>query len=117
MDMMSILRNIASHLSGQSKWLQTRFYFYIIYLLEPAMSKKSSRNAWIEADMEKAINDVTHGQSIKGSACKYGMSEGLIRHRMKMAFKTAEEKRLAECIATMCTLGFSVQQKTKLKIC
>ena len=81
----------------------------------------STKKVWTETDMEMALDEVRRGETIKGTARKYGMSEGLIRHRIKRGISSEEvkapgrptilspeeEKRLTECIATMCTLGFS----------
>ena len=36
---------------------------------------------WTQEDLQKAIAEVRHGKTIKGSARKYGMSEAMIRFR------------------------------------
>lgn len=69
--------------------------------------------------MESALSDVSYGNTIKGTARKYGMPEGLIRHRIKRmssvqksrtpgrptALAYDEEAQLANYITTMCTPG------------
>ena len=71
--------------------------------------------------IEKAILEIQSGQSLRSTASKYGMSEGGLRYRLKQiekgevnvkigrptAFNAETEKQLAECIGTMCKLGFS----------
>ena len=37
----------------------------------------------MQEDLQQAITEVQHGKTIKGSARKYGMSEAMIRYKMK----------------------------------
>ena len=77
---------------------------------------------WTEEDIAKALEEVEKKTaSVRAAAKKYGMTEGTLRHRIKMknenkvlvgagrppAFDKNVEKELTECIATMCKLGFS----------
>ena len=77
---------------------------------------------WTEEDIAKALEEVEKKTaSLRAAAMKYGMTEGTLRHRIKMknenkvlvwagrpsAFDKNVEKQMTECIATMCKLGFS----------
>ena len=84
-------------------------------------SQTKSRKQWTEEDMEKAMLEVTSGKSNVYAAKKYGMSEGILRHRIKMkqagkvlvgsgrqtSLSQNEELNLSKCIGSMCRLGFS----------
>ena len=78
------------------------------------------RKLWGEDDMSQALLEINAGMSIRSAAVKYGMSEGILRHRMKMrlagksvppgrptTLSGLEETQLATCIGTMCRLRFS----------
>ena len=88
------------------------------------MSKKQNtivKYAWTEEDIEKSLHEIAAGKSIRSTASKYGMSESMLRSRIKKkkagkelmqpgrktTFSTVEEKQLAKCIGSMCRLGFS----------
>ena len=77
---------------------------------------------WTQEDLQKAIAEVRHGKTIKGSARKYGMSEAMIHYKMKKSLSgkmedkqpgrpttlsKEEETQLALCIRTTCRVGFS----------
>ena len=76
---------------------------------------------WMEDDLEMALAEVASGKSNVHAANKYGMSEGILRHRMKLklagkslvgsgrrpTLEQREEMQLASCIGSMCRLGFS----------
>lgn len=73
--------------------------------------------------MKNALLEFNTGQfSNREIAAKYGMSEGILRHRLKMQregrelvgsgkkftfTQEEEEEELARCIGTLCRLGFS----------
>ena len=79
------------------------------------------RHTWSEEDNKNALSDVSTGSSVRSAAKRYGMSEGIIRHRIIMekegrnligrgkttTLDKETEASLARCIGTMCRLGFS----------
>ena len=84
-------------------------------------SKIVSGKKWSEEDVEKSFVEVEAGNSIRKTAAKYGMSEGILRYHLEMkkegksltgsgkttAIGQDTEQQLAICIGTMCNLGFS----------
>ena len=82
---------------------------------------KRARRKWNEEDAEKSLVEIAAGSSIRKTAAKYGMSEGILRHRLKrisqggnlkavgrpITIDKDAEQMLAKCIGTMCSLGFS----------
>ena len=38
---------------------------------------------WRQADVDKALAGVASGESIRGTATRYGMTEGMLRFRLK----------------------------------
>ena len=84
-----------------------------------------SRKQWTEDDLEKALSEVASGKSNVYAAKKYGMSESILRNRMKMeqagkkligsgrrpVLSQQEEFHLSKCIGSMCRLGFSPTRK------
>ena len=82
---------------------------------------KVAKKCWDEDDMKSALSEITGGSSIRAMAAKYGMSEGNIRHRRNIlaagkslsvagrpsVLNAEQEKQLAECIGSMCRMGFS----------
>ena len=72
-------------------------------------------------DVEQSLREVAAGNSIRSTAQKYGMSEGLLRRRKKMkdnnevlvgsgrpnALTREMEQQLAKCIDVVCKTGFS----------
>ena len=83
-------------------------------------AKRSTKN-WGEEHVAQALVEVAGGNSIRSTALKYGMSEGLLRRRIKMkdndevlkgsgrrtALAPEQEQELAKCINAMCKTGFS----------
>ena len=75
---------------------------------------------WTQEDLQQAIVEVRHEKTIKGSARKYGMSEAMIRYKIKKRLSgetedrqlgrpttlSKEEMQLALCIRAMCNVGF-----------
>ena len=85
-----------------------------------------SQKKWMQEDLQQAITEVRHGKTIKGSARKYGMSETMIRYKMKKSLlgeteekqprwpttlSKEEEMQLALCVRTMYRIGFSPANK------
>lgn len=87
------------------------------------LQKKKSRTgkSWNEADMEDALAEISAGSQIRPTSNKYGMSEAVLRQRIKKkaegkvlvgsgrknTLSPTEESDLAKCIASLCNLGFS----------
>jgi len=83
-------------------------------------SKVKSKR-WSEDDILKSLDAIAAGSSIRNAAKEYGMSEGILRKRIKMkeagksligsgrqpTLEKTVEEQLAKCIGTMCKLGFS----------
>ena len=83
--------------------------------------KKENRKTWSKSDLESALSEITAGNSIRQTAKKYGMTDGILRYKLKQrssgiiansagrptTLDSDEEKRLAEVIGTLCKLGFS----------
>ena len=94
-----------------------------IVSIMPKINKRKVRltKQWGEEDIAIALSEITAGNSIRSTAAKYGMSEGILRHRMKQRLSTdivaapgrpttlsnIEEEHLAKCIGTICKVGFS----------
>ena len=89
------------------------------------MSKRNEKRKiqmkWNEEDVKEALKEIKSGKLIRPTAANYGMSEGMLRNRIKMEEKgkalvgsgrrpslsVEEEKQLASCIGVLCNLGFS----------
>ena len=48
---------------------------------------------WTREDLQQAIAEVRHGKTIKGNARKYGMSETMIRYKMKKSLLSETEDK------------------------
>ena len=82
---------------------------------------KRSKSNWNEANIESALNMCKEGKSIHAIAKAYGMSEATLQNMFKMqeegktlvgsgrkiVIGEQKEKQLADCIKTMCHVGFS----------
>ena len=82
---------------------------------------KHKSGTWGEEDVDQALREVAAGKSLRSTALKYGMSEGLLRRRIKMkdnnevmigsgrptALTKEAEQELAKCIDLVCKTGFS----------
>ena len=83
-------------------------------------SKRPTKN-WGEEHVAQALVEIASGNSIRSTAVKYGMSDGLLRWRIKMkhnnevlkvagrrkTLTSEQEQELAKCINAMCKTGFS----------
>ena len=80
-----------------------------------------ARGKWNEEDAEKSLVEIAAGNYIRKTAAKYGMSEGVLHHRLKgmiqagnlkgvgrpITIDKGAEQMLAKCIGTMCSFEFS----------
>ena len=88
----------------------------------PKHKKSKHRSGtWGVDDNEQSLREVAAGNSIRSTALKYGMSEGLLHRRKKMkdnhevlvgsgrptALTRETEQQLAKCIDVVCKTGFS----------
>ena len=47
-------------------------------------TKRRSKTAWTEADIENALQEISAGSLVRPTAKKHGMSEGVLRKRIKI---------------------------------
>lgn len=91
----------------------------------PARKKmdKKVEKQWTEQDMIDALHYLksTPGASIRGTAARFGLGESTLRFRIskekaneelgkagrKTVFNKEIESELADCIAVLCSCGFS----------
>lgn len=87
----------------------------------PRKQTKTIMKRWTDDDADKSLMEIAAGNSIRKTAAKYGMSEGILRRRLKMkkegksstrpgrptTLDKDAEQHLVKCIGTMCSLGSS----------
>ena len=101
--------------------LKWQLFFFRINMPGCKKQAKRSKSNWNEANMESALNMCRGGKSIPASTKVYGLSEATLQNRFKMQEegKTSvgsgrkivigeqNEKQLADCIKTICNVGFN----------
>ena len=50
----------------------------------PKQQKNTNKISWTGKDMDNALLEISAGSLVRPTAKKYGMSEGILRKRMKM---------------------------------
>ena len=87
----------------------------------PKYKKSKHKSGTWGEDVEQALREVAAGKSLRSTALKYGMSEGLLRRLIKMkdnsevligsgrptALTKEAEQELSKCIDLVCKTGFS----------
>ena len=83
--------------------------------------EKRTKKSWTQTDFQLAISAIDSGTSIRKAARQYGMTDGILRYKLKQRsegsvvnntgrptiLSKTEEALLAEVVRTLCRIGFS----------